>query len=174
MDTSEKTECSEKEFNAIPYDPPYGMFTRERVNRIFRRCLEFDFQSLVGISGMMAEKYSIDSIKSLCEFSPAFVEEADRKMIEELQKKWAPGNWMLEDLSCNIFCQDPMITGKLERAGIASVRDFLAVDNFASATVSEGYKDACKRFQHRLKEAGFPDFIEKQQFYHEQQWQKKT
>ena len=88
MDTSEKTECSEKEMNVVPYDPPYEVFARKRFTST-GRCLQFDFQSLVGISETI-EKYSIDSIKSLCEFSPASAEEADREMIEELQIRY-PG-----------------------------------------------------------------------------------
>ena len=170
MNTAENDNISEKEVCVVPYDPPYDIWVKDYS---CRKYLKITFQSLVGISESLAKKYSIDSIKSLCEFSSASAEEADRERIEELQKNWAPGNWMLRDLSCNLFCQDSMIAGKLARAGIVSVWDFLTVDNFAAATTSSEYRKACKRFQIRLQEAGFPDFIEKQRVYHELQWQKK-
>ena len=57
-------DTSEKEMNVVPYDPPYEVFARERFTST-RRCLQFDFQSLVGISESLAKKYSINSIKSL-------------------------------------------------------------------------------------------------------------
>ena len=164
------TKC---ENDVIPYDPPEVKYHSYLLTSIWFR---ISFSTLTGMTEEMQQKYNINSIKSLCEFDLSTAAAEDKELLGKLQNTWQPGNWLFSNLPCSVLFvnhSDENNIGRLYRAGIKTVGDFMACDDFSKTTLSAENQKACRIFHSRCCEVHIDEFIDSQRILHEKLWEKK-
>ena len=172
-DESAVMKVVECENDEIPYDPPEVEYHSHLPTSIRFR---ISLSTLTGITEEMQQKYNINSIKSLCEFDLSTAADEDKELLGKLQNTWQPGNWLFSNLPCRVLFvnhSDVNNIGRLYRAGIKTVGDFMACDDFSKTTLSAANQNACRIFRSRCRQSGVEEFIVRQQAYHEKLWKKK-